>query len=172
LGKYDISTIAEKLKTVSIFTDFRDEEIFQLIKGGSVFIYRKDTAICVEGENSRGLFVILKGRVSIFKNQNQSSSLARLATLEENHVFGELSLIDNSPRSTTVISETDTEIFEIMGDVFDKFIAQGSQDLELRFYKKTASYLSERLRKTNEDYLNAQGLLWKYALSPEKTKNI
>jgi CRP-like cAMP-binding protein len=54
-----------------------------------------------EGEDGRGLFVVLSGEVEVSK-RNPSGSIMLLATLRTGDVFGEMSLIEGGPTTATV----------------------------------------------------------------------
>jgi CRP-like cAMP-binding protein len=168
MARYDHASIAEKLKQVVAFTEFTASEIDKLVIGGKILFYKKDTTICIEGEATRSLYIILAGAASVFKASKNTGQLSRIAYLEVGSAFGEISLLDNAPRSATVVADSDLEIFELKSTYFDAFLREGGPNLELRFYKRTALNLAEKFRSTNDDFILAQGLLWKYALSPEK----
>jgi CRP-like cAMP-binding protein len=168
MAKYDYGDIAEKLKVVSIFSEFSNTEIAKLAEGGTILFFKKDTTICVEGESSRGLYIVISGAASIFKNSKKTEHLSRIAHLDVGHSFGEISLIDNAPRSATVVADSDLELFEIKSSFFDSFLKEGGTSLELKFYRRTTVYLAEIFRTINEDYISTQSLLWKYALSKDK----
>ena len=168
MAKYDYADIAEKLKAVSIFSEFSNTEIAKLAEGGTVQLFKRGTTICVEGEANRGLYVIISGAASIFKNNKKTDHLSRIAHLEVGQSFGEISLIDNAPRSATVVADSDLEVFEIKSNFFDAFLKEGGVHLELKFYRRATIYLAEIFRTINEDFISAQSLLWKYALSKDK----
>ena len=99
----------------------------------------------------------------------QDGKLIRLINLEMGSVFGELSLLNKSPRAATVIAESTTELFELDAQNFNKFINNISIEKQLGFYRGCSLDLAERFRVQNEDYLNTQRLLWKKAFGGEKT---
>jgi CRP-like cAMP-binding protein len=168
MARYDHASIAEKLKQVVAFAEFSAAEIDKLVVGGKILFFKKDTTICIEGESTRSLYIILGGAASVFKASKGTGQLSRIAYLEVGSAFGEISLLDSAPRSATVVADSDIEIFELKSNYFDAFLRDGGPNLELRFYKRTALILAEKFRSTNDDFILAQGLLWKYALSPEK----
>jgi len=60
-----------------------------------------------QGEQGQVMFIILSGKVEIRSNNNL------LMTLEEGELFGEMALVDKSPRSADAIALTDCELEEI-----------------------------------------------------------
>jgi CRP-like cAMP-binding protein len=60
-----------------------------------------------EGEQGDEFFVVVRGKVEI------RSGNRRLETLGPNDIFGEMALIDDSPRSATVVALTDVTVAPI-----------------------------------------------------------
>ena len=157
------------LKNIKLFSIFSDRDLSKIISEGRFKKFNKGTSIVVEGENSQGLYIIFSGHVSIHKTDVQDGKLIRLVNLEMGSVFGELSLLNKSPRAATVIAESTTELFELDAQNFNKFINNISIEKQLGFYRGCSLDLAERFRVQNEDYLNTQRLLWKKAFGGEKT---
>jgi CRP-like cAMP-binding protein len=57
-------------------------------------------AIVTEGGKGGGFYLILKGTAKVFVGDSY------VRTLEDGEFFGEMSLLDRSPRSATVVPET------------------------------------------------------------------
>lgn len=152
------------LRGVIIFQCFRLEELALLYGFGREQSYKAKTNVLIEGENSRGLFVLLAGTVSIYKNDQVTGSLTRIATLDTGAHFGEFSLFDHTPRSATVTTETPCQVFVLEADRFEEFLAQLGDEIKVRFYRSCAEVLASRFRQLNNDYIHAQNLLWKHAL--------
>jgi signal-transduction protein with cAMP-binding, CBS, and nucleotidyltransferase domain len=157
------------LANLNLFSIFDEKEIKTLIDMGHFKRFNKSSSIVIEGENSQGLYVIISGHVSVHKTDIHDGNLVRLVNLEEGAIFGELSLINRSPRAATVIAESATELFELDEEAFQSFIKSTPEAKQLGFYKNCSIDLAERFRIQNEDYLNTQRLLWKKAFKPEKT---
>jgi CRP-like cAMP-binding protein len=68
-------------------------------------IYRKGDEIITEGDTDRTLFVLRSGRVAVYKQVNPSGR-ERIATIEAINMFGEMSLLNDDPRSATVIADS------------------------------------------------------------------
>ena len=155
---------AGRLREVSLFSRFTDDELARVYALGRLVKLRPKANAVIEGESSRGLYMLLAGRVSVYKSDAAGDSMSRLTMLEEGANFGELSLFDHSPRSATVIAESPCFLFQLDADAFGRFLAEAGPDLQVRFYKTCAEELAVRFRQHNGDYVNSQQLLWKYAL--------
>ncbi len=158
---------AGKLGEIAIFRRFNELELKKLYTYGHFAVLRPQSHAVIEGEATRGLFVILDGTVSVYKTDPTTNSLARLAVLESGAYFGELSLFDSAPRSATVSAETSVQCFVLEADDFNKFLETMGENLQLRFYRTCAEELVDRLRKLNTDYITSQNMLWRYAFRHE-----
>jgi CRP-like cAMP-binding protein len=154
---------ATKLSEIAIFKRFNAAELRELYTQGNFSVLRPQSHAVIEGESSRGLYVILEGTVSVYKTDPSNNSLARLAVLESGAYFGELSLFDQAPRSATVTAETTVQCFTLEADQFHKFLEKMGENLQMRFYRTCAEDLVDRLRKLNSDYITSQNMLWRYA---------
>ncbi len=155
---------ASQLKRVSLFRNFTDSELGSLYEMGKIKNTREGVHVVIEGEPTRGLYLVLKGTLSIYKSNASTGSTNRLTSIEAPSHFGELSLFDSSPRSASVCGDTDCVLFYLDASVFEEFLAADRNNLSLRFYKTCAEDLAERFRKLNADYITSQQLLWTHAL--------
>ncbi|MBU1179612.1 cyclic nucleotide-binding domain-containing protein [Patescibacteria group bacterium] len=78
------------------------------VEAGDIIIRR--------GEVGDSLYGILRGKVNVVLNDR------RLATLYRGHLFGEMALLENGIRTANVIAETDSELFIIPRENFDKLL--------------------------------------------------
>ncbi|MFK7872507.1 MAG: cyclic nucleotide-binding domain-containing protein [Oligoflexales bacterium] len=155
---------AEQLRKISLFSYVSNDELLRLYSLGEVLNLKPKAYAIIEGEPTRGVFLLLHGKVSIYKNDPTTNAMHRLAMLEDGAIFGEFSLFDSAPRSATVGCEANCFLFSLDAEVFENFLEKEGDNLKTRFYKKCVEELVERFRTTNSDYLTSQQLLWKYAL--------
>lgn len=152
------------LKDIFLFERFTRTELEAMYKIAVKRKIKKNNHIIVEGEPSRGMYILLFGKVSVYKTDPTTNSLIRLAILEAGSNFGELSLFDQAPRSATVAAESNCFIFQLAAEAFNEFLEEQGEDLKVRFFQTCAEELARRFRVLNGDYLSSQQLLWKYAL--------
>ncbi|KIM00159.1 cAMP-binding protein [Paramagnetospirillum magnetotacticum MS-1] len=84
-------------------------------------VFEAGQIIFEEGDKSETAFIIRSGSVRIVK-RNQTGDVV-LVTLTAPKAFGELSLIDNTPRSAAAIAAERTELMVITADKFKAKIA-------------------------------------------------
>ena len=164
----DPSWGAEQLKRISIFKEFNEDELTTIYQKGEIRHLKPSAHAVIEGEPSRGVFIILSGSVSVYKNDSATGTMHRLAHLDEGSSFGELSLFDSAPRSATVSADTTCHLFHLDASTFESFLEESGDNAKARFYKKCAEDMSERFRVLNSDYIVSQQLLWKYALRKDR----
>lgn len=110
------------LKTISLFSYFDDDELSELSK----FVYKKEypknTIIFSEGDEPDSLYAVLKGKIWILLNNIHGKELV-LTIHEEGDYFGEMALIDDSPRSATAMTKDDVELLLLQGKEFKNLLA-------------------------------------------------
>lgn len=147
--------IIEKLKKISLFFDFRndDETLLKICKLISIEKFNIGSYIIKEGEYGDKLYILNKGTVKILKTTiNNEPYVVALLNSDDNIFFGEIALIDNDKRSATVIAESNCELFSIHGDDFIKLCEQNLL-MGFKITLKIAKKLAETLRKTNRDVI-------------------
>ena len=155
---------AERLQGIPVFKCFSKDELTRIYKKGQVRALKPGAHAVIEGEGTRGVFLILSGSMSVYKTDQSAGTMYRIAHLNEGQHFGEMSLFDKAPRSATVAADTPSYLFHLEAKEFDAFLAAAGDAVRARFFKACAEDLSARFRVLNADYINSQQLLWKYAL--------
>lgn len=134
-----------------LFKNLDETERAQILIIGQVHGFEKDQVIFREGDPGDGLFIVVKGCVRISK-QSPTGEEA-LALLEDNAFFGEMALIDFSPRAADAIANEPTELFFIPLKELRSLIEMHHQ-LALKILYALCEVLAQRLRETNERYMS------------------
>ncbi len=154
---------AELLKELKLFQAFTQQELTQLSQLGKPMSYEAFSNIVIEGELSWGLYLILEGVAGVQKASHMGNSVYDLGQLQKGNFFGEMSLVDENPRSATVRALTPCQLFFISKESFSGFLNQ-SPERKVRFYENCVRSLVMRLRELNDNYVISQYQLWKQAL--------
>ena len=109
-------------KKVPLFDDLSQEAFVELVNKLSYHRHVPGQLIIKEGDPGRSFFVIVEGKVRIFKALPDGKEL-NLARLGEGAFFGEMALLSGAPRTANVVAEEDTEILEVT-DVVLRQLAQ------------------------------------------------
>jgi len=97
---------------VPLFDDLPRDAFVELVNRLSYRRYGKGEQILKEGDPGRSFFVIVEGKVRIWKRLPAGEEL-QLATLEDGAFFGEMALLSGAPRTANVSAEDDTELLEV-----------------------------------------------------------
>jgi CRP-like cAMP-binding protein len=107
------------------------------VKAHEVVIKEGDPADCV--------YILKDGELEILSYDHDSKSHQIVGHIEPGEMFGEMSFLDNLPRSATVRAVMDSKIYVINRAEFDKIYKEQHPMMQ-----QLVSILSERLRKTNK----------------------
>ena len=105
--------------------------------------FAKMERITTEGEESKGWYMLLEGKVAVFKHDRQVAAFS-----ERGVVLGELSYILNTPRTVSLIALEPTKAVHFDMPL-DQLIAEYPD-----VTKTILVNLAERLAKTTEDYIS------------------
>ena len=104
----------------------------------------KGEIIFQEGEPGDRLYVILEGKVKLGRSSNDGRE-SLLAILGPGEMFGELSLFDPGPRTSTAAALTDAVILALSNEQLRPWLAGRPEVAAARLQA-----LARRLRRTNE----------------------
>ncbi|MHB1126728.1 MAG: diguanylate cyclase domain-containing protein [Bacillota bacterium] len=107
--------------------------------------YQKGTLIIREGDAGDQVFVIAKGSVKIYKTKDNMEEETILTSAGYGEIFGEMSILDNFPRSADVMAIEDTLLFSLNRIDFLSFL-KANPEATL----KLLALLSMKLRNTND----------------------
>ena len=101
-------------------------------------------AIFVEGEVGTEMYVIQSGSVEILKKSRKGEEKV-LATLEKGDFFGEMSILEDVPRTASARAKNACELVRINQTTFDEMLRHNAE-IAVRMLRK----LSRRLRETTK----------------------
>ncbi len=101
-----------------------------------------------EGELGTEMFIVHEGKVEILKNVQGVEK--PMTVLEKGDFFGEMSLLEDLPRTASARTVTPCVLLRINGTTFDQML-RGNPEIAIRLLRK----LSRRLRET--DRMLAEG---------------
>jgi CRP/FNR family cyclic AMP-dependent transcriptional regulator len=138
----------ESLKPLPLFKDLTPTELTYLAPLFFEKPYTKNSTLFVEGMTGEILYVIRKGSVNITKKGTGSQEIV-LATLKEGEFLGEMSLIDNRPRTATARVAAESTLLVMTKKAFNIMLEKQPQTALkiLLFFLRIAN---ERVRKANE----------------------
>ena len=138
----------ELISQVPLFQELDPLEIGELAEICLKERFEDGEIIFNEGDPGDKLYIILKGEVEIFKELEQGKEEI-LARLRPGEYFGEMSLIDNAPRSAGARAKGEVVALTISKPDFE-ILLKASDSFASKIYKFFVKTLSQRLRNTNE----------------------
>lgn len=100
-------------------------------------------------DHARELFFLVRGKVSATLG-NGSGVQKRLATFSPGMAFGEMALIDGSPRAANIVADSDVECDLLSLEAFEN-LGSAYPAIKIKLLKNLCLSLSRKLRKTNRD---------------------
>jgi CRP/FNR family transcriptional regulator len=95
------------LATVPLFAALDRQAIAGLAREASRRVYAPGETLVREGDTGTALYVIVRGRVRVERGSGPAT--AALGELGPGDFFGELALIEDHPRSASVVAVEETE---------------------------------------------------------------
>jgi CRP-like cAMP-binding protein len=103
----------EVLRGVPLFAVLGEDGLTAASRAGSTRTYGAGQIICHQGDPGDRLYVILHGLVKVVFTSERGNEIV-LRTLGDAEVFGELALLDGSPRSASVVAVESTLVFMLL----------------------------------------------------------
>ena len=105
-------TKVEALKRIPLFEGLSRKELTELARTTEDMEVPAGKVLCKEGELGHEFFVIIEGEAEVTRRGKQ------LATSTSGDFFGEISLLENSPRVATVTAKTRLRFFVLTSHDF------------------------------------------------------
>ena len=109
--------LASKLKGVQLFSGLDDKNLERIAESGRQVFFEAGTKIVQQGELGLAFLLILDGGVEVIRDGK------RLASLGRGQFFGEMTAVDDQPRSADVIATGPTTCFGLPAWSFDAMLA-------------------------------------------------
>jgi len=111
------------LKAVPLFASFPDEPLRMLTSVVTRRSAARSTTIMAAGDATDSLYIVLSGRLKVMMSDADGKEVI-LSILGPGEFFGEMGLIDDEPRSATVITIEPCELLAINKRDFKKSLAE------------------------------------------------
>jgi CRP-like cAMP-binding protein len=101
-------TKEELLKKVDLFSGLKKKGLTSLAKSCVERNYKSGQTLVKQGDSGVGLYMVVSGKVKIVKETINGEAL-EIAVQGPGDFFGEMTVLDNAPRSASVIAVEDTD---------------------------------------------------------------
>ena len=105
----DRAAVAEILRAVPLFAALRPSDLRHLADLASLRSYKAGGVIVKQDDTAVTLYCVLSGSVRVERQHADADGHATLAELGPGSFFGEMSLLDDFPRSASVVATAPTE---------------------------------------------------------------
>jgi CRP-like cAMP-binding protein len=135
---------------LDILTDCKmfDHMQSELLRGASPYFginnYTAGETIFKEGDKGDFMCIVQKGSVSVVKNDNDGNPVV-MGTEGVGHVFGEMAVLDNEPRSASCVAETNCELLTLAKTALDTLLNEKPR-IGAEILRAIAISLSHRMR--------------------------
>ena len=104
-----------------LFSQLSEAEIRSVAEAMEFFTVKRGAVIIRERDKGDLMFVIHSGRVEVQK-EDEAGALRPVAQLARGDVFGEIALLQQVPRTSSVVAIEDTELFALKKSDFDRLL--------------------------------------------------
>jgi CRP-like cAMP-binding protein len=108
------------LATSPLFAPLDRKQRLDLVRRFTAHDVAPGVVVIREGEPGRGLFILLAGEVDVSKVDGDSKVL--LASLKPGDVFGEISLLDDSPTTATITAARPSTVLFLDRTIFERLV--------------------------------------------------
>lgn len=135
----------ELLRSVAIFAELDPQSAAELERLAQIKEYEEGSVIASQEETGDALYVLVKGRVKVVLYGDSGREIILNVFKSPGDFFGEMSLLDDEPRSATLVASEDSRLLVLSRADFRAHIQR---------HPKTAlrvlTELSRRLRRADE----------------------
>ena len=137
--KQEKARLVRMLSAVPIFSGLEKRALEEIAALGREVTFETDKTILKEGEKGLAFLVIIEGKVEVRKRGKP------VATIGQGGFFGEMTVIDDRPRSADVVALQPTKCFGVTAWAFRPLLTS-NPDLAIGIIKE----LVRRLRQLEE----------------------
>ena len=111
------------LKAVPLFSSFPEEQLRMLAQVVTRRSAARSSTVLAAGDLTDSLYIVLSGRLKVMMSDAEGKEVI-LSILGPGEFFGEMGLIDDSPRSASVVAIEACELLSIAKRDFKKCLAE------------------------------------------------
>lgn len=142
-------------QTTTLFSGFSEEEVEKLKSYMETKKYKPLEAIFLEEMEGNAIYLVKEGTVKISKiaddeeDENSKETEKVMTYFRSGDIFGEMSFIDDLPRSASAYAVEETELLIFKRTDFDRMIEEDPR-FAIKVLINISRIISQRLRRTDE----------------------
>ncbi len=152
--KISPASILELLKTISIFDDLDPQELKTIVSYMQTVNINPNETVFREGDRGDYVCFVADGILDVVKTSEPGNRVV-ISTLQKGRSIGEMAVLDNFPRSASVVACTEATLLTLSRDNFAHILTEHPRT-GIKILKGMARLLSLNLRKTSSrlaDYM-------------------
>ncbi len=145
------------LRKIERFQPFSEGDLAALVKLARFRKFAPGEVIIREGEYECWMYVLLSGKLEVVKKGKTLRYLSRTGDM-----FGEMGVIDGSPRSATIRAVGEAEILGVDAAVIDRELQANDFHFCYIVYRLFSEVLASRLRETSAENISYRKALARF----------
>lgn len=138
----DLVQETDLLRKIPMFAKLDASKLKLLAFTSEILTFEDKDILFQAGDSADSAYVIMEGAVDILTETDNGPIVA--LSLQQNQLFGELALLNNTPRSATIRAQGEIKVMRITTDMFLKLLSENS-DIALDVMRQ----LSDKLAKSH-----------------------
>jgi CRP-like cAMP-binding protein len=147
--------IVEFFMNIPLFSRMNAEEVKLVAKHMNVIELQQGEILFQEADRGNFMCFIAHGTLDVIKQPIAADQEIVITTLRKGQSIGEMSVIENRPRSATIKAREEAKLFILSQAAFDLLLTRHA-NIGIKLLKGIAVLLSNNLRKTSSrlaDYM-------------------
>ncbi len=128
---------SRQLSHLPLFSDLPEKDLLELSEILKELNYKRNAIVISQGDDTRSLYIVLSGRLKVLASDEEGNQTI-FSFLGTGDFFGELSLLDDAPRSASVVTVEDTRVLHLSHQHFSEFVEHHPEMCSLIFKALTA----------------------------------
>ena len=141
----------EKLRKMPTLDAFSEKDLKGLLELSKIRKYEPGELILEEGLYDCWIYFLVSGKIRVVKHNKDLSVLRRTGD-----VFGEMGIIDGSPRSASVYAVDETVCLATDASYIDRLSGNDKIAFSYILYRIFSEILANRLRLTSEELIKTK----------------
>ena len=147
----DNISYVERLGKMPSLANFSEKDLKGILELSKIRKYEPGEVILEEGVFDSWIYFLITGKIKVAKHDESLSILKRTGD-----VFGEMGIIDGSPRSASVVAIDNTVCLATDASYIDRLSGNDKIAFSCILYRVFSEMLANRLRLTSEELIKAK----------------
>jgi CRP/FNR family cyclic AMP-dependent transcriptional regulator len=138
-----------------IFDRINVEELKVIARHMSAVNLKAGETLFKEADRGNSVYFVVEGELDVIRNSEESGGQVNLATLKTGDSIGEMSIVDDAPRSATIVARTDAQFYFLSKSAFELILEKHAK-IGIKILMGLSRLLSTHLRETSRrlvDYM-------------------